>query len=280
MKNDERINDYIYNPFPLWNNEVVNVIIDYKWDTCLKNIFHDYADYSIIGCVHKKRTSEEKTLSLIETGNKIQIVFPSDSLIDFYHEHGLVTADLNIAFDQKINKINNAIGVLGEVNDLQSFIFRIVKSVQIIETVDAYTDISYSHPDIPFSIFFSVCENNSIISDLRVAESILHESMHLMLTLIEDHFDLRDNKSNETFYSPWRDEHRPLRGVLHGMFVFRAIYDFYTLLEKRINKDNVIEYLSKRKSEIIQDFIALADFPQSLGLTEKGRILSSRLLLF
>lgn len=280
MDISETIINYIKNPIPLWNEEVANVAINYKWNTSLYDTFHDQNNYTITGCVLKDETQKEKTCILPETNNRIRVAFPSNKLSDFYDKHGLVPSLIDISLIDKIEKINRAIKVVSKVSSLHSCVLRLVKSVQIIESESAETDISYSHPDIPFSIFLSVCADDSVISDLRVAESILHESMHLMLTLIENRYDLIVPGSQENFYSPWRDEQRPVRGVLHGMFVFKAIFDFYTLLEERTGRTEVMKYISGRKSEIAQDFSRLTNFPHSLALTEKGRILSFKLLLF
>jgi hypothetical protein len=276
---NERIKDYIHNPFPLWDGDIADLLIDYKWNTSLNNIFQNYDDYSISGCILKDVKKKEKTLPLIETNGKIQIAFPSNYLSDFYDEHGLVETNLSVSFNEKIKKVNRALNILGKVKPLQSFIFQLVKSIQIIESEDADTDISYSHPDIPFSIFFSLCEDNSIISDLRVAESILHESMHLMLTLIENQYDLIVSGSQETFYSPWRDEQRSIRGVLHAAFVFRAIKDFYFLLVNSFHASSAeYNFLKFRIIEIEDEFLHLKNFPKSYGLTELGEILSFKLL--
>lgn len=278
MDINERIINYIHNPFPLWDEGIANLLIDYKWDNSLKDIFKTRDDYNIAGCVLKEGTKKEKTLPLIETGNKIQIVFPSDKLKSFYDEHGLITDDMNVCFDEKVKKINKAINILGKVEHLKPFIFQLVKSIQIIEPEHTDTDISYSHPDIPFSIFFSLCEDKSAISDLRVAESILHETMHLYLTLIEDIIPMVRPNDENLFYSPWRDEERPLKGVFHGLFVFKAILDFYTIVLKRSFIIEVNEYLSNRISAIKREINLIKAFPQSKGLTIAGQKLSSMLL--
>lgn len=280
MNNENTLISYIHNPFPLWNEQVASLVVDYKWNTSLKNIFVNNDDYSITGCLFGKGEKAEKTLPVVKRYNKIQLAFPAVPLFDFYNEHGLIVSDPNVSFDQKIEKINKAINILGEISPLLKCISKILRSIQLIEAADEDFDISYSHPDIPFSIFFSLCKNDSIISDLRVAESILHESMHLMLTLIEARCTLVDICSKTTFYSPWRDEQRPLRGVLHGIFVFRSIFDFYTLLQGKFDSVDVSKYLSKRKTEISRDFTRLSNFPQCTGLSASGQILASTLLLF
>ncbi len=278
MEISKRILKFIHNPFPLWDSDIADLVIDHKWDTSLKNIFQNHDKYSITGCILKDETIKEKALQLINTGGKIQIAFPSDSLDGFYNNHGIITEDISASFAEKVEKINGALNILGEVKPLQSLIFQLVKSVQIIESENPETDISYSHPDIPFSIFFSLCQDNFVISNLRVAESILHESMHLYLTLIENVIPMIKKNDRHLFYSPWRNEERPLRGVLHGLFVFRAILDFYTAIAKSFGAENR-DYILIRVSEIKREFSRITAFPQSEGLTLAGQKLSSMLLI-
>ena len=279
MNNSELVIKYIKNPLPLWNEEVTKVIINYKWDRHLKDIFHNQSNYTITGCIFKDETQKEETCTLPETNNKILVAFPSKKLSNFHDKHGLIPVFIDNSLSEKLGKVKKAMRVLGNVPPLHSCILQLIKSIQIIAPANSETDISYSHPDIPFSIFFSICDDDSIISDLRVAESILHESMHLMLTLIEYQCDLIVPNSQETFYSPWREEQRLVRGVLHGMFVFKTIQDFYILLSNSFSKfSQEHAFLMFRIVEIENELLHLKNFPQSLGLTELGKILSYNLL--
>lgn len=278
MSFSERIANYIHNPLPIWDEEVAKLVIDYKWNTSLKNIFQSREDYCITGCIFKDDTSQEKTFSLLETGSKIQIVFPSENMFGFYHKHGLVPAPIEISIHETVEKISRAMRILGRVEPLHSTILQLVRSMQVIEAEDPETDVSYSHPDIPFSIFFSVCDDNSVISDLRVAESIVHESMHLMLTLIENQCNLVVPYSQETFYSPWRDEKRPIRGVLHGLYVFRTLLEFYKLVENVIVTPDELNFIQFRIKQIKLDIYQLTGFAKCPSLTKDGANLTANLL--
>ncbi len=151
-------------------------------------------------------------------------------------------------------------------------------SIHIFRPPDVEIDLSYSHPQIPFSIFLSVCEDDSTISNFRLAESILHEAMHLKLTLIENIVPLVEANTNTLFYSPWRSEERPIKGVLHGLFVFRAIKEFYEELYKTIKFSEAEEYFSTRISQIKNEITLLKGFAASSELTVEGANLSKNLL--
>lgn len=62
-----------------------------------------------------------------------------------------------------------------------------------------------------------------------LAEQIVHESAHGFLFLLQDHDPLLDPEthgdgwSSGLLYSPWRDDPRPIAGLLHGAVVFSRV---------------------------------------------------------
>ncbi len=64
-----------------------------------------------------------------------------------------------------------------------------------------------------------------ILSPLDIAECFVHEAMHQKLFRLEQVLPLFESGSptEETYYSPWRRDSRPLRMVLHGCFVFTHV---------------------------------------------------------
>jgi HEXXH motif-containing protein len=273
----EHIEHYIEHPFPLWNNELTKLLVLNKWnELSSSNLVNDPYKYSITNSITKEHINNEFTIPLHESNIKVAVA--SVALQSFYEKHGLKTTDIKNNQQIIVSKIERALEIIKSVPEVFSFVDKIVKSVQIIDAEYADTDTSYSHPEIPFSIFFSVCEEESSISDLRVAESVLHEAMHLKLTLIERHIDLIEPNSKDVFYSPWRNEERPLRGILHGLFVFKAVLDFYTILKQKSISKDVNEYIAHRISEIKREINFITTFSQSEGLTAEGQKLSSMLL--
>lgn len=273
----QRIKNYINDPFPLWDNELTNLLVDYKWfELSARLPLQKSYDYSIINSIIKEQKYTETTISLKDTN--IKLALPAAALQSFYDEHGLYVSDIQNKKNNIVVKVESALEVIRRVPEVFSFINKIVKSMQIIDAEYLDTDTSYSHPNIPFSIFFSVCEEESIISDFRVAESVLHEAMHLMLTLIETHVELIGLNSKETFYSPWRDEPRQIRGVLHGLFVFRGLLGFYKLMENIFSTSNELGYIQLRIDQIKRDIYQLKEFASCSDLTKDGAILTANLL--
>ena len=281
MTLENHIENYLTNPFPLWNTELAKLLVEHKWkELSVANSCKNPYEYSIIGCINKDVHFKEASIPLYENDNGIKLVLPSVIPEPFYEAHGLELAGIDKSSGTEMAKVKNALAVLKQIPEVYTFINTIVKSIQILKAEDSETDISYSHPDIPFSIFFSLCEEDSLISDLRVAESILHEAMHLYLTLIENRVPLIESNTNAVFFSPWRDEERPLRGVLHGLFVFKAIKDCYILLldQEILNAQQDRDYVISRLEQIEIELNLLNDFSASHGLTHLGKVLSKNII--
>ena len=271
------IQDYLKQPLPLWENEVTQLLVEHKWKELALQSQITPNTYTIAECVIKDKKVTETNLPLSDSNYDIKIAVPSDDLKGFYKKHGIEPIEISTDKpENEFNKIITALEVFQKIEPIQSFISKIVKSVQLIKAEYSDTDTSYSHPEIPFSIFFSVCDETSIVSDLRVAESILHEAMHLKLTLIENIVPLIIPNARGVYFSPWRDEPRPARGVLHGLFVFKALLDFF----EHIIKTNMSEkkYIQLRINQIKKDLFQLKDFVKCDDLTIYGATLITNLL--
>ncbi len=280
MNVEAQIKQFIKHPFPLWETALTQELVQNKWNELQAQSLNDSSYYSTgrIWCKNSK-LELSKRVAVTKSNNAIQLEFPSFELLhSFYDEHGLEPSTEHEIESNVLCKLQGALKVLQQVESVYDCIENLVRTIQVLRTDDADIDLSYSHPNIPFSIFISVCDNESMISNLRVAESILHEAMHLKLTLIEDLIPLIKPDTNSLYYSPWRNEERPAKGVLHGLFVFRAIREFYKELQKIgifIDSEN---YLENRLREIENEVEQLKDFATSPSLNELGTNLVISLL--
>lgn len=59
------------------------------------------------------------------------------------------------------------------------------------------------------------------------ATTLLHEFQHSKLGALIDLTPLHHTDSETVFYSPWRTDPRPLRGLLHGAYAYLALVDFW-----------------------------------------------------
>lgn len=155
----------------------------------------------------------------------------------------------------------------------------LVKCIHLIKLEDDEYDVSFSEPHVPFSIFVSVCKENTHINALRVAEAIVHEAMHLQLTLIENVIPLIVQEK-ELVYSPWREEYRPSQGVLHAIYVFKIISDFMKKISTTSQNYEVSwrNYLNSRISQIQEQFSGLEFVENRFDLTPNGIIFAEKIL--
>lgn len=191
--------------------------------------------------------------------------------LDFHRDGeadaGLVCARLGEAFE-RIAQVPGAAEAVGSV----------LAVLHVARPEGPDYDVSYSDPALPFSIFVGIEGATQPNGDLRLAEGILHECMHLQLTLIEGTIPIISG-ADEQHYSPWQAKMRPSQGVLHGMYVFRVIQDFHrALLDAGSLLPAERAHLARRIDTIEEEFATVSEFAQSSDLTPTGRRLASALL--
>ena len=108
---------------------------------------------------------------------------------------------------------------------------------------------------------------------LRLAESIIHECMHLQLTITEDVLPLVETPEVRLF-SPWRQSLRPVTGVLHGFYVFAVVYEFFRVLSLTgsLTSDES-DFVSMRRRQIVEEAAQVASLASAEGLTDDGQCL-------
>lgn len=161
--------------------------------------------------------------------------------------------------------------------NLKATVAAYLRCVHVLQPPGVDVDVSYSDPDVPFSVFVSIpCPGRH--AALRLAESLVHECMHLHLTLIEAVLPLVAHVRASTF-SPWMGRPRPLRGVLHGLYVFSAVGAFLRILERGGSlRPEEAAFAARRRRQIAGE-VGQVDHPAlAAGLTGDGKVLVERLL--
>lgn len=277
-----RIEGYIEQPFPIWNSNLTRELVNGRWKYLRNENLWDLNQYNTAGYILKDPSlSFNRTpITCKSKPYTIYMEIPSfEYLTNFYKENGL-----NPYTGRELEKIcaseklSCALDMINLVSPAYACVLNLVRAIQVIKSHNVKTDASYSHPDIPFSIFVSVCHDSSEYSNLRVAESILHEAMHLKLSLIESDVQLIKRGSVNKYFSPWRDEKRLAGGVLHGLYVFRAIFEFFRDLTSTPNSHYIKQYARNRQRLIIQDIKLIRNFANCSDLTEYGSILAGHLI--
>ncbi len=272
---------FIENPSCLWDITTTRALVELKW-AALKSqgLFLKPADYSTGGYLSKQIIPEARRLKLdFKSDFDTYLEDYSDKQLGgFYDTNEMVpigTEQLKTAQ----YKLNKAIALFNYPGGPLKSINLLVRSIHVLKQDDPEIDMSHSDPQIPFSIFVSVCDDATAISNLRVAESILHEAMHLKLTILENIVPMVKPFDGSLHFSPWRNQKRPAQGVLHGAFVFKAINDFYHgLLKNNVYHPEGQIFLLSRISEITGELNQLQSFGASKDLTSPGISLTTNLL--
>jgi HEXXH motif-containing protein len=174
-------------------------------------------------------------------------------------------------------RVVEAVNILKSIPTLFTVVTKLVRAVHLVDAGDDDYDVSFSEPQVPFSIFVSVPKASSITNMLRLTETIVHEAMHLQLTLIEKFVPLA-HETQLRIFSPWRGEYRPIRGVLHGLYVFRVIDRFLErLLRSKSYPDKEVKYIQGRRDEIVEQINKVSTLQGHPELTLVGACFVDRL---
>ncbi len=133
-----------------------------------------------------------------------------------------------------------------------------------------FTNVSYS--ELP-----GACVVSATRHPLAMADRLIHEYHHNVLFALEERgpfFEVtRGNPwTDARHYSPWRNDLRPLQGLLHGLFVYLPVARFWLAVHQagpaaRSDRDYVAERLLKipRQLELAVDVLAREAVFSSLG---------------
>ena len=172
-------------------------------------------------------------------------------------------------------QLEEALNLLNLVPTVWPTVCMLVRSLHVIDPGGDETDVSFSDPTVPFSIFVSVPGIWSEEAALRVAEAILHEAMHLQLTLVDRVVPLV-LPQQLMYYSPWRDEERDSEGMLQALYVFGVIRSYLMSIPVQRTK-TVTDYVVDRIAQISRQMEQARDFRGCKELTPEGVALVARL---
>ena len=175
------------------------------------------------------------------------------------------------------DRIAEALAVLRVLPSLEISVLALIRSVHVLNVDDDCFDVSHSDPEIPLSVFISVPNLATPSVALRVLESLVHEAMHLQLSLIERVTALAPD-TRRCLPSPWRAELRPPIGLLHGSYVFTVIAWAYSrLLSTTHQSVESHSFLSRRLNTVISELDFAWWHLRPDFLTATGRLVLARL---
>lgn len=158
---------------------------------------------------------------------------------------------------------------------LSAICSRVVKDIHLLRAETGF-DVSHSEPRWRRRIFVSVPERDDAVGAVRLAESIIHEAMHLHLTDFEEIEPVVSEFAGK-IRSPWKTEHRPYQGVMHGLFVFACLGQYFRNTSKIFEKekdDAARNHCIGRVADIASEINSIDIDELSTGLTTAGGMLA------
>ena len=264
-------------PAEPWYPGVATPIIAIAWQRLAGHGFVP-ANYGTHRWLQRDPTVERVDLATLDLGDSLKCrieVLPVPSRIR-YEERGLAFSE-SVSTEANVALIQSALSLVASVPSLHAAVAAYLRSLHVLKPPATNIDVSHSDPDVPFSVFVSI-PHSEREGTLRLAESIIHECMHLQLTMIEAILPLVGEGDAPTF-SPWQRRFRPLRGILHGIYVFSVIDACLQALDRSGSLAPAeTTFVRKRRREIAHEIAQVDYFAFTGKLTDEGSEMAERLL--
>jgi len=154
----------------------------------------------------------------------------ADSNFDFFADP---TGDeYNIDFDNEIDlplwisTLDKALDIIRTNESSYELVSNFASYLVPLKQKEVVKNLSFSVRNLPSVIF-----KNNELNPYLIGETLVHESDHQLFYAIEkfDKFWKEDIKLQQPIYlSPWRDDPRPLDGILRGLSSFARVSQYYS----------------------------------------------------
>ena len=257
----------------IWFPEAAPRLVEFVWEDAKQKNFSP-ENYGTHRWLQNDPTRERFQLSRFKLSDDSEFsieVLPTSSRRR-YEKTGLA-----FSHQCSVDAFPSALGVIRCVPSLYATISLYLRSLHLLQAPTDNHDVSHSDPAVPFSIFVSVPPPDAR-GRIRLAESIVHECMHLQLSIMEKIVPLFD-ESGAMHFSPWQQTRRPISGLLHGLYVFSVIHSFLgmAVLSESLSNDER-HYVISRRRKISDEVASMSSQCWSDSLSSVGRDLGRRLL--
>ena len=194
----------------------------------------------------------------VTNNNKKEKLFKSKKFPSIYQNTLLIdleeTRNHKLILDKTIN-IKEVKKIYRLLNKLEKYLgkewFNLIKVIKYITIIKINTKANTNN--------FSGTSTNSLgaihfckpFTEIKLLECITHEASHIWLDRLEyNGLELAKNGwSQNKFRSPWRDDKRPISGIIHAVYVFSRVCIYlikYYKITKNLNALKRIIYLSSK----------------------------------
>jgi uncharacterized protein len=175
--------------------------------------------------------------------------------------------------------LNDALRVIAHVlPELAEEVRSLNSDIQFVTDAAAHPDkaVSFSDNCVPGALYVSIRTASGFIDPLLLAESIIHEHRHQKLYLLQRVVTLVEDDSVR-LPSPWREDPRPPSGLLHALFVFVQLREYWTALRSEATDGAICARCDREVLEIASKLESGFATLRAAPLTLRGRELATLL---
>lgn len=171
--------------------------------------------------------------------------------------------------------LTQAVQVLSDCwPEMESDIGQGLRSVIPVKSPSASAHMSCSKDVMSFALLMSSG------SPVMLAEAFIHEFGHNVLNALTEFDDVfaEPRRLQCDLYSPWRPDPRPLAGVLHAVYVFERVCEFYTRYLSRHSSEEItlrFRLMTIRNLIALETLVPIAESLGAAGL-QLVKMLNSR----
>lgn len=266
---------------PPWDARLPHDLRLFAERAILRLLGHWVRDYSTARFLSGNSGEERRSLGTAVLGPAAEPVVVEafdGALLKYCASRGLIPRDSADAASACRRISEAAQEIVRLVPCCTASLTELVRTIHLIASAGEDYDSSHSDPAIPFSIFISVPSSTGRRSLLRVAEGLVHETMHLQLSLFESICPLVDESVDWTLHSPWKGTRRQTQGILHGLYVFAVLKWMWQHIRVKSEWSDDRDFSERRIQEISDDVEAVRGIIESPALTESGKTFVDALL--
>ena len=170
-----------------------------------------------------------------------------------------------------------ALDLIGMDHPRMGTVAALCRSLHVLIASGKDFDVSYSDPSLPLSVFVSCPSREERNRVERLAENVVHEALHLQLSLVERVQPLViDGPDEEPVFSPWKDGWRTVRGLVHAVYVFGNLRCFWKGVAS--NRPESAPFAQARIRTIDTEMAGAAHLVRNRSLTAAGLRLATSIL--
>jgi HEXXH motif-containing protein len=261
-----------------WFPELTHDLAALEWDSLQRDVGLTPESYGTERVLSRSISAPRDIITSLKTSPSsdaptILVESAQQEWADSYRKTGVCFYPTDELLDTTIlSCFHDALAIINQVPSLTATVASLVRSLHVIKPKDMDHDVSFSEPHVPFSIFISAPERRIANDALRVAEAIVHEAMHLQLTIIERMVPLAESGDSQ-YFSPWRGGNRTAGGVLHALYVFVVIDYFMARLRSQpLETTESLNHIARRRKEILSQVLEVESFRGCSALTRSGEL--------